>query len=466
MRLDRVVTGMLLALAIFWIGASAFVRGDGVPDWWLPAALAGGLFTGLATGRGEPAATSEPTPRWASWTLAALVAVAFAALAYGAVATPSRHWDGAASFDAKVFWLTRAPTLQQPFFEAAGVFHHGPDYPLLQALLVAMAERLAPGFGRLVLAMLYLLLVGVAAAALRPRAMPPLVRVALTGCLALTPALLTPGGGAADSGYSEVALLVATTTIAGGLLNRSTLWFGLGIGLAVVTKPEGAIYAVAAVAVAFVGGNRRLLVAGFAGLLVALGTWSPVRAVLLHQPSTSLWWQGLAGATLACWAALAATERLPRPAVGRWALALAAPLALLLALPVIAPWFAPESAIGVYMRQAARWHQGLANLPDYLAAMLAYGITRLRLGLTFVVPLAALAIARARRAPLAAGGVGAFLGFGLVSTALPFVLSPEPDLQHHLRSSLPRLLLHWIGPAWLLTAALLQPWHDQDPPRT
>jgi hypothetical protein len=42
-----------------------------------------------------------------------------------------------------------------------------------------------------------------------------------------------------------------------------------------------------------------------------------------------------------------------------------------------------------------------------------------------------------------------FLALGLASTALPFVWSHEPDLQHHLRSSLPRLLLHWLGPAWL-----------------
>ncbi|MGK0157449.1 MAG: hypothetical protein ACI9SE_004430 [Neolewinella sp.] len=38
---------------------------------------------------------------------------------------------------------------------------------------------------------------------------------------------------------------------------------------------------------------------------------------------------------------------------------------------------------------------------------------------------------------------------------MPFVLSPEPNLEHHLRSSLTRLLLHWIGPIWLLNACWL-----------
>ncbi|MCA8941766.1 MAG: hypothetical protein KDB80_04335, partial [Planctomycetes bacterium] len=35
--------------------------------------------------------------------------------------------------------------------------------------------------------------------------------------------------------------------------------------------------------------------------------------------------------------------------------------------------------------------------------------------------------------------------------AIPFLLSPEADLRHHLRSSADRLLLHWTGAAWLLT---------------
>ena len=49
----------------------------------------------------------------------------------------------------------------------------------------------------------------------------------------------------------------------------------------------------------------------------------------------------------------------------------------------------------------------------------------------------------------------AFALLGLATTALAFVLSPEEELQHHLRSSLPRLLLHWIGPLWLLNACWL-----------
>ena len=50
----------------------------------------------------------------------------------------------------------------------------------------------------------------------------------------------------------------------------------------------------------------------------------------------------------------------------------------------------------------------------------------------------------------------AFVLLGLATTALPFVLSPQPELHQHLRSSLPRLLLHWVGPLWLLAAAWLE----------
>ena len=162
---ERIATGSLLGVVLFWFGASFWVRGASVPDWWLPVALAVGL---AATARLRVAPRGE-RPRWLPITSACVIGVAFAAMAFGALETPSRHWDGAASFDAKVHWLTTAPTLNQPFFASSDVFHHSPDYPLLQPLLVAMTERLLPGFGRLVLPLLYLLLCSVVATALRRR---------------------------------------------------------------------------------------------------------------------------------------------------------------------------------------------------------------------------------------------------------------------------------------------------------
>ncbi|MCK5945424.1 MAG: hypothetical protein KAI24_25765 [Planctomycetes bacterium] len=459
MTLARLVTGLLLALALFWCGASLFVRGDGVPDWWLPFAIGAGLAAGLLLPRaatGAANASDGRAPTWALLLAVLVVAVAFGAVAFGAVATPSRHWDGAASFDAKVFWLSHAPTLQQPFFAQPGVFHHGPDYPLLQALLVAMLERRVPGCGRLVMPLLYLLLCGVVAVALRRRAVWPLLRVGVTVAVAVTPALLTPGGGAVDSGYSELLMLLATTVLAAGLLCRSALWFGVGVLLAIVSKPEGTFYALVAATVAFVRADRELLRAALlAGLLAAI-TWLPVRAALLHvEPRTWTAFGALLAAAAAASVALRLSARAARPALVRWTIALGLPLLVLAALPWLAPLVAEHSALGVYLRQAGNLLDGLGNLPAYLAAFGEHGFARLRFGAALLLPLAALAAARAQRRRLGDAPLATFVALGLLTTALPFVLSPEPDLQHHLRSSLPRLLLHWIGPALLLSAAWL-----------
>lgn len=457
---ERIATGLCLGLALFWCGASVFVRGDGLPDWWLPLAFA----AGLAAAAKLPAPKSAPAPRWLSAGAWLAIGAAAAAVAYGAVATPSRHWDGAASFDAKAWWLARAPTLHQPFFAAEGVFHHSPDYPLLQSLLVAATERLLPGWGRLVLPGLYLALCGVVHAALQRRCVRPRLRVAIVLAVALTPALLAPGGGAVDSGYHELLLLLATTTMAAGLLNARARFVALGALLAIVSKPEGLPYALLALAVAFARGEPRLLWPTFAGIAVALVTWEPVRHLLLHRAASG------DGGAPALWSlrivpvaalALFALDRLlsgrrlsPR---GRWLVVLAAPLALLLSLPWLAPLFAgDQGALALYLQRGSGVYSGLTNLPAYALALIDFGVLRLRIGAALVLPCACAAVALREGVALADRDLAAFVLLGLATSALPFVLSPEPDLQHHLRSSLPRLLLHLIGPAWLLTAAWLE----------
>lgn len=452
MNLERLVAGLLLGLAIFWVGASFWVRGDGVPDWWLVVALGAGLGGTQAMA----AAPRAAAPAWARWSLLALLAIAFAAVAYGAVATPSRHWDGAASFDAKVFWFVQAPTLQQPFFATEGVFHHGPAYPLLPALSVAMTERLLPGCGRLMLALVYLLMCGTVAVSLRRRGVRPLLGVAVTAAFAVTPALLTSGGAAIDSGYNDPWLLLATTAIAAGLLNRVALWFSVGILLAVVCKPEGSFYAAVAIAVAFVRRDGALQRAGFAALATAMLTWAPVRAFMLHTEPGALLWFALPAAAAALWSLAALSNRFARPERVRLGVVLLAPIAALAILPWIAPMVTANSAFGVYMRQAGEAWSGLANLGPYCAGLFDHGFARLRLGLVFVLPLAIGVVLLRRRQRPTDGAVGLFVAFGLLATIPPFVLSPEPDIHHHIRSSLPRLLLHWVGPTWLLTAAWLE----------
>ncbi|MEO6594451.1 MAG: hypothetical protein ABIP94_06840 [Planctomycetota bacterium] len=47
-----------------------------------------------------------------------------------------------------------------------------------------------------------------------------------------------------------------------------------------------------------------------------------------------------------------------------------------------------------------------------------------------------------------------FLLLGLLVIPIPFLLSPEPDLEHHLKSTLDRLLSHWLGAAVLVGGAV------------
>lgn len=471
--MERIVTGMLLGVALFWIGACFFVRGSGVPDLWLPVAFA----IGIAIASRTKVAEERTSPRWSRAAAWIVIGSTFAIMWYGALTTASRHWDGAASFDAKVYWLEHSPTLQQPFFAADGVFHHSPDYPLLLPMLVAMVERMAPEFGRVVLPLIYMLLCGVVTTALQRRAIAPLLRVAITVAVAVTPALLTPGGGAVDSGYSECLLLLATTTVAAGLLNRHALWFATGMVLLIAAKPEGQAYATVALAVAFARFEHKLLWPGVAAATLACLIWEPVQAALLHRDSKP--WLTLPLALLPfllLWFVLRLDRRKVIPghscneghsgnerhssneghsgnANARWIVVLSLPIVGLVALPWIAPLLAEgDGTIAIYMRQAQRGSAGLANLATYVAGVLEFGVSRLRLGTALLVPIAAALIAWRLQVRLRDRGVMAFAVLGLATTALPFVFSPALDIERHIRSSLPRLLLHWVGPLWLLSA--------------
>ena len=426
--IERAVLGLLGGIAVFWIGAGFWLPGNGVPDWWLPAALVAGL--GATSMLPTPApCNGERAPRWLPIVTACVVAIAFLLMCHGALSTPSRHWDGAASFDAKAYWLTRSPSLQQPFFAAPGVFHHSPGYPILQPLLVAMTERLLPGYGRLVLPLLYLLLVGVVHAALLRRGVHPLVRHGATLAVAVTPALLTHHGGAVDSGYNEVLLLLATTTIAGGLMNRSAAPLALGAALAIWAKPEGPAYALWPLLILFAAADASALRWTALAAVLAWLTWEPLRVQLTPVDDTVRWQPCLllAGAPLVA-------DRLRLPRYVR--------IICLALLPVAA------IATGAV---SPDW----TSLPAYFAALFEFGVSRMRLGLTFVLPIAIAAVALLRRVRLGDPRLAALCACGVATTAAPFLLMLEPDLDHHLRSRLPRLLLHWVGPLWLLSACWL-----------
>lgn len=452
----RVTIGALVGIAVFWIVAIWQVREGEVADWLMPVALVTGIGAALAWRL--PPVEQPRSASWPRWLAFGLIAAALVAVTWGALATPSRHWDGAASLDAKVFWLTRSPTLQQPFFTADGVFHHSPDYPLLLPLLVAMLERLLPGCGRLVLPAMWLLLLGAFAAGLRGRLTLPWLAPLATAGLALTPALLTPGGGAVDSGYSDVLLAATTTLAAAGLLRRKHGLVALSAVLMVAAKPEGTVYVAILCAAAFAIGNDKTLRFAALPACLALLLWWPTRTLLLEHRSdlTAL---PILVLNLTAIALSTADEWLQRRGPARTlrlTLALGVPLAALLALPLLANALPRDGGtFSVYLAHADQLWHNLGNIPAWALALVDFGVLRLRFGAALLLPALAAFVALWRGVRIDAPTLGWFCGLGLLSTLLPFLLSPEPDLDHHLRSSLPRLLLHWLGPWWLLGTALL-----------
>ncbi|MEE2888544.1 MAG: hypothetical protein VX951_14025 [Planctomycetota bacterium] len=432
------------------------IRGDGLPHWWWMAFVLLWVI-GMIVGRKTHNLASPPVlHRAVVWTV---LGVAVAAVAYGAISTPSRHWDGAASFDAKVFWLTQSPTLQQPFFATEGVFHHSPGYSLLQPLLIASIERALPGAGRLVLPMFYLLLCGLVATTLRRHRTATWLVTATVLAVGLTPHLLSPISGSVDSGHIELLLLLATTTIAAGFLRGSGGLLAVGIVLAIAAKPEGQLYAAVATGIAFASGSGTLLLAAFLAVLVSFVIWLPVQAELLHNssPVGTVMVLGVAAATAVLVMLVDAwVRRRAQPHVWRWGLVVGAPIVVLMCLPLLASWLPAErGAFAAYFRQADEVWRNLGNLPAYFVAFLDVGIVKLRIGLALVLPIAIALLAWRRRVRLNDRALMAWVVLGLSMTATPFLLSPEADLQQHLRWSLPRLLLHWVGPLWLLTACWL-----------
>jgi hypothetical protein len=244
------------------------------------------------------------------------------------------------------------------------------------------------------------------------------------------------------------------------LCQRSRWELLLGALLAIASKPEGPVYVGVAALAAFVAGDLRRMLILAVGAASAFAVWLPTQRQLLHLPADgSLGWVAAAVGAIALVTVLAfGLDALLRQrrvgSAGRVVLVLALGLGGLLALPLVAQVVPANTGIGAYVHRGAQLAEVAARLPTIGWAFVDHTLLRVQFGLLFPL-LIALVLRRGDRAGGSGVGfaravaLGPFVAFGLLSSALPFVLSPEVDIQHHLRSSLPRLLLHWIGPAWL-----------------
>lgn len=454
LRSERVLLALLGGMVVFALVAHALlllhVR---VPAMMLPASM---VIGGLLAWRThlQPPPDAVPAPRWLPWVVLSLLAIAAAAISYGALATPSRHWDAAAAWDTKTFYLTLDPTLQQPFFADLTVFSPARDYPLLQPLLLAAGNSLLGGNGgRLLFPVLYVLLALLTITTLRRATGNPTIAWLGTGALLLTPMLISPTSGGIDSGYADAFLLLCTTTMAAGLVLRDGRLLACGAALAVLVKPEGIVHAATAIAVTLCFGERTLQRSAAAGLTLAAMLWLPLQHQLTNGGVAPLWPYALA--LMVAWGTLEIADAVAR----RWSFArrsrLVAAAVLLpttiVTLSLLGTWLGGASGtMHAYLHDLGQPLQQLERLPSILLAAGHYGLLRGGFGIAFWLPAVGVLVAWRRQSLSPLVPLTLFLLAGLAVAQAPFLLSPEADLDHHLRSSMPRLLLHWLGPAVLL----------------
>lgn len=379
---------------------------------------------------------------------AAAAALAIAIVAHGALATPSRHWDSVVAWDLKAAALTDAPTLEQPLFRDPAVYSHSRDYPLLQPLLMAMLER-ATGAGRALFPLQFAALLGAVWITAR-RTHAPHLAAAFVAAAALTPMFIAPTSGAFDSGYADGGLAALLALAAAGLALDQPL---LLAAAAVLQKPEGLAYGTALLAAVFWCGTPRAVAASTPTIAGAGALSLALQHDLLHGGQSSMLGPALAVAAVGAALAIAADAGLRRCRMPpRWRLALVAAAA---AAAVAALQLLPAgSSLGSHLAPG-RALERIDDLPRTLLALGDWAWLRGRYGLAFVLPLLLLAATWPRCVAMPAA-LWCWLALAPAVVALPFLLSPVGDLEHHLRSSLPRLLLHWAGVAWVVAAAT--PW--------
>ncbi len=480
----RLVRGLLLGLAGFALLAHALLLGGAsVPAVALPICAAAGIAGGHC-GRRPAVPTTVLGPRWLLPTTLASVALVTVVLGYGALATADRDWDGIVAWGLKANALAARPSLDQPLFADPAVFHHSPDYPLLQPLCIA-------ALGRIVLPLQYVMLVAlVGLATLRRSGDRALACSAALG-IGLTPDLIATGGGGVDSGYAEALHALVLATVAAALLLDDVVLLAAAAVLLPFAKPEGTVHVVALVVAVVAFAPLRSCVGAVVAAAVGLLVWLPLQLHLAHAPPASGWLPaGVVGGASAVLAVRWMGRGCRLGARTAWLLGTVAVAAAILVLVTTQPLFSGSRTVLLshYLGDLDRAVRKLPATPTIAVGLLGMALAPRRFGALFVLALLLLPGALRRRstaavgagaglavAPDAAGGSAAasptpargepalpasliaFLLLALLAIVAAFYLSPEPDVRHHLRSSAGRLLLQLAGATWIAVAAELSP---------
>ncbi len=455
------MTGAFCGLAVFGIVAHLLLlMGASVDAWWLPASLlVGGLFAWR-----QPRQQLPPTAAgraWVPWITVALLVLVAAILACDVLTSGPRDWDAVAAWSVKAQHLRMLPSLEQPYFEDPWVWHHSRDYPLLQPLCLASCQAIleeAPG--RLLFPALYLLMVATVGVAAYRAGVRPELACGTALALGLTPMLVDPTSGGVTSGYGDLFLATAMSAVAAGLLLRDRWLFAAGTVLLVLVKPEGLIYAAVVLAVPWLRGDRQLLRHGTVAFVLATAIWLPLQLRFEGVPDRTTA-ATVAGAALGVGLLLILTQVWLRPdrrsgwVLVLWACVAAAMLLVLLKL-LVAGLGQQHGTLTAYFSDPGRAPGRLGRLPGIAWGLLLYLLSAHKVGLVFVLLLLLVALGRRRVGRCPQPGLGLLLLLATPCLVAPYLLSTEPELSHHLRSSMARLLLHWLGPCWLLVGTWLQ----------
>ena len=450
--IGRATDALVLWLALS-AGAASIVlaAGETAPDWLLLAccAVAAPLSRCVL-----PTTALTRRERWMLILCGATLAGTAAVLGFGADQTLSRHWDGAVAWDVKNALLAVDLTLDQAVFRDPAILHHSRDYPLAQPLLVAMIERWT-GVGRMVLPLTWLLAcLAVFVGACR-RGVSVSVAAITAAAFGLTPAFVSTNSGGVDSGYADFTLAAWATVAASGCVGRDRRWIALGVMMMTWTKPEGLPYGAAFMVAAWLCSDRATLFAASVGWTIGAAVLLPLQHELIwadRQPlPASVFAFALAPAALAIGSDVALSRI--QGAWRRLVLALVLGAGLLLCLPTLAEWSGnARGSLGRYLSEIDRlWDRGPIML-DVAGAMLEHGLFRGRFGLIGAFLLLAFVPSWRRR--FDAGVLGVWLIWLLPIWFATFAIS-NIELTDHLRSRVPRLLIHATGIAWAFLASAL-----------
>ena len=449
----QLTRGALLGLALFGLVSHALLLlGLPVATAWMPACIALGVGCVFRFTQAPAFPATDPPPRWIPIAALAILGVVLAAVAYGAIATPARQWDGAASWSVHARILADSPTLAQPYFTDDVVYAHSREYPLLQPLCLASAMRLCgASTGRILFPALYVLLVSLFGLTLRRLGTSSRATWVLVAAFALTPMLVAPTSGGVDSGFGELFLLLCLTTLAAGLATRDTLLIAVGAFTMPLVKPEGIFYAPLAALVPWTLGDRRQLGAILGGWILAISIGAPLYARLSGNSAVPWIATALAVSAAAIGSASWIARRTARPWLWKVLIPVAGGAAVIAGLVLLQDRIGQRDVVAVYLGGFDRAADKLFALPQILVGYAAELCRVRKFGLLFPL-LALLALAPRRLSgPCPSPALALLVAVGGASLVVPFLLSPETDVALHLRSSMDRLILQWTGTAWLLT---------------